>query len=341
MTRRLSFRACAISLLAFALTGCDSGSSSRPGVLKIGLMPKLVGIPYFNACRKGAEEAAKELGVEIVYDGPDTADSNRQVELLNSWMLRKLDVLAVAPNNPEAIAPVLERARKAGLRVLTWDTDSIDTAREFFCNQIDDAALARTLVDIVADELGGANGGKAAGKVAGKVAIVSGTETASNQNTWIAHMRDYMAEKHPGLEVLEPVEYPGEDRARSIQAAAGLLRRPERPDAIVGMTSVAAPAVAQAVSDAGLSGKVVVTGLTIPSAMRAFVKDGTVKSFVLWNPVDLGYLTIYAAKLLHDGKLVNGAIQAGRLGECEVRDGQVLLGDPLVFDASNIDEFDF
>jgi ABC-type sugar transport system substrate-binding protein len=312
--------------LAAALASCSDGSPG-PGTLRIGMMPKLVGIPYFNACERGAREAARELGVELVWDGPDTADSNRQVEIVNSWVLRGFDAIAVAPNNPEAIAPVLESARQRGIRVLTWDTDSIAAARECFCNQVDARELARTLVDIVAGELGGK----------GVVALISGTETAANQNTWMALMREYMAERYPEMSILDPIEYPGEDAARAYQSASGLLRRPDRPGALVGMTSVSAPAAAKAVDDAGLSGKVAVTGVALPSAMRRYVEGGTVKRFALWNPVDLGYLTVHAARRLHEqGTIAGETLAAGRLGELRIRGREVLLGPPLVFDAGNI-----
>jgi ABC-type sugar transport system substrate-binding protein len=313
--------------------GTAGAPANQPPAKKItvGMIPKLTGIAYFNACRRGAELAARELGVNLVYDGPLTADAVRQSEIVNSWILRGFDVLAVAPNNPQAIAPVLSKARGRGIHVITWDTDSIPEARECFVNQIAGSALARSLVDIVAGEIGGK----------GRVALISGTETAANQNTWMDLMRTYAAEKFPGIGFLEPVEYPGEDDARSYQSAQGLLRRPERPDALIGMTSVSAPAAAKAVSDAKLSGKVSVTGITLPSSLRTYVKNGTVKRFVLWNPEDLGYLTVHVAKRIAEGPLARGEVDAGKLGKLKVEDGQIILGPPLVFDAENIDRYGF
>jgi ABC-type sugar transport system substrate-binding protein len=295
------------------------------------MLPKLAGIPYFNECRKGAEEAAKELGVDLVYEGPLTADAVRQSEIVNAWILRKFDVIAAAPNNPEAIATVLEKARERGIRVITWDTDSVPDAREWFVNQASARSIAEALVDIAAGEIGGA----------GRVALISGTETAANQNTWMRHMREYAAEKHPRVTFIDPPEYPGEDDARSYQAAQGLLRRPERPDGIIGMTSVAAPAAAKAVFDAGLAGKVAVTGVTLPSSLRQYIQNGTVKRFVLWSPRDLGYLTLHVAKSLATGGIAGGELHAGRLGKVALKEGEVLLGPPLIFDATNIDRFDF
>jgi rhamnose transport system substrate-binding protein len=336
--------ALAAALLFTAISGCRpeggdhrSAISAQPGspppgkTITIGMIPKLTGIAYFNACRRGAEEAARELGVKLVYDGPLTADSVRQSEIVNSWILRGFDVLAVAPNNPEAIVPVLRKARERGIHVITWDTDAVPEARECFCNQVGAETMASALVDIMAEEIGGK----------GKVALVSGTETAANQNTWMRFMREYAARSRPGITFIDPVEYPGEDDARSYQSAQGLLRRPERPDGIVGMTSVSAPAVAKAVFDARLAGKVAVTGITLPSALKPYLKNGTVKRFVLWNPVDLGYLAVHAARRLAEKGRLGEELEAGRLGKLKVKDGEIILGPPVVFDASNVDRYDF
>ena len=335
MTNARTFLCAALLPLALAGPGCgsrtDSPDAGKAGALKVGMMPKLVGIPYFNACREGAEEAARELGVDLIYDGPITADAARQREMVNSWILKGYAAIAVAPNNPEAIAPVLKKARERGVRVVTWDTDAVPEARECFCNQVGYADMARALVDIISEEIGGS----------GRVALISGTETAANQNTWMRLMRAYAAEKHPGVTFIEPVEYPGEEHARAYQSAQGLLKRPDPPAGIIGMTTVSAPAAAKAVFDAGLSGKVAVTGITLPSLLKEYVKNGTVKRFVLWDPKDFGYLTVYATKRLCEGGLGKGEVHAGRLGKLPVKDGEIVLGPPLIFSASNIEKYDF
>ena len=296
------------------------------------MLPKLVGIPYFNVCQRGAEEAAEELGIELDYNGPTTDDAVRQTEMIKSWINRGFDVIAAAPVNPEAIAGVLETARDNGLGVVTWDTDSTVGARRCFCNQVGYPAMAEALVDIISEEMGGS----------GRVALISGKETAANQNTWMKLMRAYAASKHPGVTFIDPVEYPGEDIARSYDSALGLLKRTDPPDGIIGMTTVSAPAAARAVSDRKLSGKIAVTGITLPSSMKRFVKDGTVKRFVLWDPKDLGYLTVYAAKRLADGDVEKGEIDCGRLGQRKIgKDGEIVLGPPLILEAANVDKYDF
>ncbi len=121
-------------LLAASQTGREAKGEGRAKGKPITLLivPKIKGIDYFNACEKGAREAAKELGsVRLIYEGPTEASVERQVELIEAWIARKPDVIAVACNDPSAIAPALKKAMSRGIRVITWDADAKRDAREF------------------------------------------------------------------------------------------------------------------------------------------------------------------------------------------------------------------
>ena len=337
---------CAALLFVLAIAGCGTSSTPQePGAanapveptFRLGMMPKLVGISYFTATEKGAREAAEELGVELQYDGPTEARSEDQERMINGWSAQGFDVVAVAPNDPEAISKTLANARQDGAIVLTWDTDANPekSKRQVFVNQAPNEAIGKTLVDVMAEGL------KAKGEsLAGDYLIVSGTATASNQNTWMEYMRERIREKHPEMKLL-PVLTPGEDfpKARE-QTAVALSANPELKG-IWGITSVSLPAAAKAVRDAGKGGTIYVTGLTLPSMVREYVEADVVEKFVLWDAVDLGYLTVHVAQRLHDGMLKPGVMDFGRLKGIEVREGEVILGDPLVFDKTNIEKYDF
>ncbi len=327
-----------LCMLAAAVVfgGCGKESTTAPSgkasgkAITVGMMPKLVGIPYFNACRQGAEEAAKELGVKLVYDGPITADVSKQAEMLDTWIIQGMDVVAVAPNDPHALAPTLRKAMKKGLSVLTWDADSDEDSRHFLVNQATYEQIGYALVDAMAAEIGGK----------GDVAIITGTLTAANQNKWMEQMRKRIADAHPGLNIVA-VKAPGEDQEKAYQVTRDLLRANPDLKGVFGITSVALPGAAKAVQDAGMSGKIAVTGLATPKDMRKFIADGTVKTVVLWNPVDLGYLTIHAAKkLAEEGKLPE-EFEAGRLGKVKRAGTHILLGPPMRFTEENIAKFDF
>jgi len=118
------------------------------------MMPKAKGDPYFVSCRVGADEAAGELGVELIWDGPTGLDAARQNEVIDNWITRKVDVIAVAVENRAGISTVLRKARERGIKVLTWDADAEPDARDFFVNQATAEGIANVLTDEAATEIG-------------------------------------------------------------------------------------------------------------------------------------------------------------------------------------------
>lgn len=326
------------------LAGCggsapapEQGDSAQAGKkIKICLLPKLKGIPYFTSCNVGAEEAARELGnVELIYDGPTEGSAEKQAAMIEKWTLQKVDVIAVAPNAPDVLEKAMTEARKAGIKVITWDADGTPASRELFVNQASAEAIGFGLVDAMARDLGG-DGAE------GEVAIISSSPTSANQNSWIGPMQQRLAEKYPGLKNVT-IKYPGEDQKQALQDAQDLIKAYPNLKGVFGITSVAFPGAAEGVKQAGMGGKVLVTGLSTPNAMKGYVKEGVVKSVVLWNTVDLGYLTIRVAEALATGKLKAGdaSFEAGRLGAKPIVGDNVMLGDALVFTKDNIDQFDF
>lgn len=324
----------ALALVALLIVGCGKKDE---GPMKVGLMPKLTGISFFNATDKGGKEAGKELGIEYAYDGPavGTDTIEKQSQLVETWTAKKFGAIAVAPNDPEAIAPALVKARGRGVKVITWDADSKKEARDFFVTQCTPAAIARSLMDVMAKEIG----------PKGKYIIITGTLTAANQNIWMDEMEKYRKEKYPEMVNLtagKPIS-PGEDQAKAQQMTADALKTYPQVQGIFAITSVALPGAAEVLRKAGVAKKVFLTGLATPNDMKAYVKDDTCRKFVLWNAVDLGYLAVQAATAVAKGELKPGATEfkAGRLGAVKVEGDQILLGDPIVFDKTNIDKYDF
>src|SRR6185369_5508895 len=99
-----------------ALKAYFAGPGARPlgQQLTVAMMPKSKGNAYFIACRKGAEEAAKELGIELIWDGPTDTDPAKQNEIVEAWITRGVDVIAIAVENRVGISSVLRKARERG-----------------------------------------------------------------------------------------------------------------------------------------------------------------------------------------------------------------------------------
>lgn len=321
-----------VPFIVLGLIGCGGKSPER--AVKIGFMPKLVGIPYFVACKRGAEEAAKELGIELVFNGPTAADANQQINMLNQWVASgQFACIVVACNDPDLVAPALAQAKKKNIHVVTYDADSKPEARDYFVNQATYVSVAHAMVDEMASEL--------EPRGTGKVGILTSFIQAPNQRQWADRMKSYAKQQYPNMQLLDEAQH-GEDRNLGIQKAKAMIQAHEDIKGIIGLTSVAVPAAAEAVRQEKKAGKIKVSGVSTPQDMRDYVMDGTVHAFILWNPVDLGYLAVHVAELLRKQQMHNdGTIEAGRLGSILVKNREVLLGKPLRFTKDNIDKFDF
>lgn len=310
---------------------------------RVCLLPKKKGLPYFTTCAKGAAEAAKELGnVELIYDGPTDGSPEKAAAMIEKWTLQGVDCIAVSPNDPNALAPAMKKAREKGVKVITWDADGLPGTREFFVNQATAKDIGEALVDTLAADLKLMKMMEA--RQPGpdvEVAIVTATLTAANQNEWIQHLKA-RAPLYPELKIVA-LKPSNEDQKLAFQVTQDLMKAYPNLKGVFALSSVAFPGAAEAVKQAGKAGQVRVFGLSTPNDMRAYVKDGTVPAVILWNTVDLGYLTVRAAEALCGGKLKAGdkTLQAGRLGEKQIAGDHILLGDILVFTKENIDQFDF
>jgi rhamnose transport system substrate-binding protein len=301
--------------------------------LVIAMMPKAKGDPYFVSCLAGAEEAARELGVELIWDGPTGLDAARQNEMVENWITRGVDVIAVAVENRGGISSVLRKARERGIKVITWDADADLNARDYFVNQATAQGIATTLTDEAARLLQGA----------GEFAIITGALSAANQNEWIANIKQRLAEKHPGL-TLATIRPSDDDRDKAFAETQTIMRVFRSVRLVMAISAPAVPGSAEAVLQAGRK-DIHVIGLSLPNINKPYVHGGVVQTVVLWNTRDLGYLSVYASALLAQGRLPAGtgtrAFQAGRLGAIQIRDSEIILGEPMKFTKANIDQFDF
>ena len=311
------------------------GDQAAAGAKTYVLVPKNLGNPYFDAANKGAQEAAKELGVTVLYQGSSTADATEQIQLINSLIAQKVAGLAISANDADALAPTGKEAMDAGIPVVSWDAAIAPEGRNIHVNQADAEGIGRAQVQIISDLVGGK----------GKVAILSATSTAPNQNEWIKWMEDELSKpEYKDIELVATV-YGDDEDEKSYNEAMGLMKTYPDLVGIISPTSVGIAAAGRAVTDAGKVGQVMVTGLGTPNQLREYVKSGAIPKFALWSPVDLGYLSIYAVDALANGTITGqpgDKFTGGKLGEYTIADdGTVLLGPPTVFDKDNIDNFDF
>jgi rhamnose transport system permease protein len=316
------------ALAAFKRAHRNAGAFHRRPVIAV--MPKAKGDPYFISARAGAEQAAKELGVDLIWDGPTALDASMQNELVESWITRGVSAIVVAVENKGSISTVLRKARQHHIAVLTWDADAEEDARDYFLNQATPEAIANTLTDEAARLL----------PHGGQFAIITGALSAENQNQWIAFIKARVAAQYPQLK-LATVLPSDDDRDKAFSQTQNIMKVYPEVKLVMAISAPAVPGAAEAVRQAGRP--VDVIGLSLPTICKPYIHDGVVQTIVLWNTRHLGYLTVYAG-WLDAQKKINPAvttIHAGQLGDLEVRGSEIILGSPMIINQSNIDHLDF
>lgn len=322
-------KALATAAVATALT---TGTMADAANMRIAIVVKALGIGFFDAVHTGAEEAAKQLGnVDIIYTGPTKTTAEGQIEVINALIAQHVDAIAISANDKDALVPALKKAMDRGITVISFDSGVAEGGREMQLNPSSTDLIGKMLIKMAADNM----------PDGGEVAVLSASATATNQNAWIAAMKEHMKD-YPAIK-LDTVAY-GDDMAdKSYRETQGLIKTYPNLKAIIAPTSVGIVAAAQAVEDAGLAGKINVTGLGLPSEMAGHVHSGASKSFAIWNPIDLGYSATMIAYNLATKKAVakpGAEIDMGRMGKVKLDDHtEGAMADPFVYDAKNVDQF--
>jgi rhamnose transport system substrate-binding protein len=300
--------------------------------LVVAFLPKSKGNAYFISCKAGADKAAKELGIELLFDGPTDSNAAKQNEIVENWITLGVDVIAVAAENREGISTALRKAQKQGIKVVTYDADAMPDARSFFVNQATPEGIGYALMDEAARLLNNE----------GEFAMITASLTAANQREWQKHIETRLKDKYPKMKLV--AVRPCDDLKDKAQSeATAMMSANANLKLIMSICSPGVPGAAEAVKQAGKTGKVKVIGLGLPNENKRYVHGGVTDSVILWNTEDLGYLTIYAGVALAKDQLRKGAtsFKAGNLGTFQIQGDSILLGKPFIFNKGNIDRFDF
>jgi rhamnose transport system substrate-binding protein len=310
-------------------------SSALAKDLRIALVVKNLGNGFFEASNRGAQEAATEIGgMEVIYTGPTTPTAEGQIEIIRSLIAQKVDGIIISANDPDSLVTITSRALKRGIAVMSFDSGIAEKGRIVHLAPSDAKLIGYQQVELMGQAI----------DYEGEFAIVSASSQATNQNEWISFMKEALERdaKYKKM-TLVAVTYGDDQTDKSYREAQALLRKYPGLKGIEAPTSVGFPASGKAVIDEGKLGQVFVTGLGLPSEVTGYVKKGVVQNFALWNPVDLGYSSVFIMKGLIDKKLKGEkgeALKAGRMGDITVRDGGLMImGEPFVFNSENIDQW--
>jgi ABC-type sugar transport system substrate-binding protein len=342
-----------------------SGGQEGDDVYRVGVIPKFIAEDYFIAAERGFKTAAEELGnVQVDWVGDTMAQTSaaNQQNYIQSFIDREYDAILVSALDPQSYANTLQDAREQGILVVTWDADVRADARDWFVNQgefdlIGIATLQGIAGDLEADY-------SASNKAA--VALVSTTTDSPNQNAWLdAIISEYESKRtsdYAHIDLMtddDEIVYAGNDQGTADEKIKALLSANPDIKGIVALSSNTVPAVSSARDQLGITDDIKIVGISVPESSRGDMEAGKMSAVVLWQPFDLGYLTLHLAVDVLEGNAPSGnryvSPLSGTLMTVSFVDGaevnypsdghkilannEVILGPPIVWNLSNIDYF--
>ena len=332
---------------------------------KVGVIPKFIAEDYFIACERGFRQAEKELKnikVDWIGDTMSQTSAANQKNYIQSFIDKGYDAILVSALDPESFADTLRAARAKGIKVITWDADVNPTARDFFVNQAEGDQIAIQLLKGLAGDLSSYTAANPA-----TVALVSTTNDSPNQNAWLkAIIGEYTSKKATSYKHInmlvgdDQIVYAGNDQGTAEEKVKSLLSANKSLKGIIALSSLTVPAVSAARDQLGIKDAIKIVGVSVPESSRKDMEQNKMSAVVLWQPFDLGYLTLYVTSAVLQGKPPAGATFKSPLsgknmtvsfmdgttsvlypaaGHKILADNVIILGDPIVWNLKNIARF--
>ena len=345
-----------VGSLAFATGANEGGNGSKKNVVVV-FIPKISGNAFFEVANEGAQKLAKQVGFTVKYDGsPDAAVAN-QVNIINNAIQQGADAISISTVDAAGVDQALKAARKAGLAVMTWDSDSNPDARLLMTSQGTPDILGKMLVDMGVASL--KERGKNPDADTIKYCWHYSQATVTDQNSWHVAGEQYIRQKYPKWVNVAPSNYySNQDAERAITVGEAVLSAHKDIDLIICNDSTALPGQCQAAQNLGLNQKnVTITGFATPNAIKDYCRAGILTRWGLWDCGIQGAISCYLAYWAATGHSmkVGDTIDIPTIGTVKVEpntvldpkaytandSGVVLLPERAVFTKENMDKYNF
>ncbi len=340
-TRKAAIMAIAVAVLGLAasVAVATTNATIKKGLV-VYFIPKDTINPYEVIADNGGKTALTALGGKVVVSSGTADTAAAQIPSVQAAIQAKANAIVIAGNDPAALCPSLAQAAAAGISVLSFDSD-VTCPNHLFINQANTKQIGTSEVDLLGKEIG----------YKGQIAVLSAAATATNQNSWIGYMKQELKQPKFSKMKLVTTVYGNDDPATSRTVLLGLLSAYPNLRGIISPTTVGISTAAQYLdTHKSLLKHLTLTGLGLPSQMKSYVLDGTVKAFELWDPGNLGYLAGYAAASLASKAVAlkaGATFTAGKLGSYKILPPaagtglSVVLGPPTVFNKANVTKYHF
>ncbi|MDK2807790.1 MAG: transport system substrate-binding protein [Clostridiales bacterium] len=335
----------------------DSAAGADIAGKTVVFIPKLTGNAFFEAANDGAQKYAADWGITVDYQGSATAGVADQVQVINNAVASGADAICISTVDAAGVKDALQAARDAGLVVCTWDSDATSDARSLMVSQGTPEVLGQMLVDMSVDAL--KKRGVDPEKDAVKYVWHYSQATVTDQNSWQVAGEKIIAEKYPNWVKVADNYYSEQDAEKAVSVGSAILDAYSDIDLIICNDSTALPGQLKAAQNKGLGrDDITITGFASPQSIKEYCDAKVLYEWGLWDCGIQGAMGCYLAAYLAAGNelKVGDKITIPNIGDCVIlandcltegdttadkNNGVVLLPERVIFDESNVNDYNF
>lgn len=321
-----------LALIMTMVLALSCAASAEGDDYVIAVVPKVIGAAWFVRMDKGVQAFAAETGIDAYMTGPAEADAATQAQYVQDLIAAGVDALCVVPYSTEAMEPVLKQAREAGIVVITHEAQGMVNI-DYDIEAFDNDAYGRHMMEKLAELMGGE----------GELVEMVGSLTSASHMQWADAADAYIAEQGMNITTYgDRVETEDTQETAYVKTVEVLKANPNIAG-IYGTSMIDIPGAAQAVEEAGLSGKIKLCGTSLVSVAGKYIEDGTIDTIFFWDPADAGYAMCALAQKLLNGEEVGEGLDLGIDGYHNLTlVDNTFLGEAWVdVDINNMSEYDF
>lgn len=296
------------------------------------MVVKIAGINWFNRMEEGVKEWGQENGVQAFLTGPEKADAALQIPIIANLIAQRVTAIGVVPMDPDVLDPVLKKAMDAGIVVITHEASN-QKSMHWDIEAFDNVAYGAHLMDFIGEKVGGE----------GEYAVFVGSLGSKTHNEWVDGGIARQKERFPKMKLVGDKQETKDDAQIAYQKMKELLKAYPNLRAAQTSASTDIPGVGQAIEEAGLIGKIVVAGTTLPSIGGKFIESGAVSMISFWDPKIAGKAMLKLAKMHKNGEKIGDGMDLGLPGyEKLIAKGNVLYGSAWVdVTKENLNQYPF
>jgi ribose transport system substrate-binding protein len=291
----------ALTLAACAKKSTDASGPQGGKTLSIAVIPKGTTHEFWKSIHAGAVRAAKELGVDVTWKGPQKEDDRaQQITVVEDFISRGVDGIVLAPLDDRALMRPVQDAMREKIPVVIIDSalQGSDYVSYVATDNFKGGVLA-------ARRLGESLHGK------GRIFLIRYQEGSASTTQREAGFYDTVTKEFPGLTVLVKDQYAGATTETAYQLAENLLSRFPDVEGVFTPNESSTFGMLRALQESRLAGKVVFVGFDSSPKLVQGLRDGDIQGLVIQNPAKMGYLGVKTIVAYIHGETVEKVVDTG------------------------------